>query len=136
MVETKVEYLGDLRCKLTHAPSNMVIYTDAPLDNHGRGENFSPTDLLASAYGACFATILAIAAKERNIDIEGMNIKTIKEMASAPRKISSIGLEINFPKSDYTDREKALIDYVVLNCPVRLSLNPDIDFKIRINYGV
>lgn len=136
MVETQIEYIGDLRCKLTHTQSRTVIYTDPPKDNHGKGENFSPTDLLATAYGACFGSILAIAAKERNMDISGFKIKAIKEMSANPRKISKIGLEIKFPKEDYTDKEKHLIEFVIKTCPVRLSLNPDIDFDVKVFYGI
>src|SRR5437764_4478736 len=98
MVEIQIAYEGQLRCNAVHAPSGTLLSTDAPKDNHGRGESFSPTDLVATALGACMATIMGIYAQRKNINLEGMRIEVSKEMSQdAPRRIARLTSEIWMP---------------------------------------
>ncbi len=127
------KYLGDLRMELTHHQSNSTIITDAPTDNNGKGEAFSPTDLLAGALVSCILTVAAIRAEENNFSIGKPDFRVNKVMQSDPRKISKIEIEIIFfiPLSDL---HKRIIDRAVKTCPVALSLNPSIEQEVTINY--
>ncbi len=135
MVTINVEYLGDLHCKVTHEPSQTSFLTDAPIDNHGRAEYISPTDLTAASIASCIATIMGIAARGRNLDIQGLRISAKKEMTNVPyRRISTIYLDIDFPI--YLDEEgKKLFVNIIKSCPVSRSLNTEIKietiFKIK-----
>lgn len=130
MVTINVEYLGDLHCKVTHEPSNTSFFTDAPLDNQGRAEFISPTDLTAASIASCIATIMGIAARARNIDIQGLHISAKKEMTNVPfRRISAIYLDINFP-IELNEESKKLFINIIKNCPVSRSLNPDIKIEV------
>src|SRR5580658_4209287 len=126
MVNIQIEYQGDLHCKATHGPSGTELSTDAPRDNQGRGESFSPTDLLATALGTCMLTIMGIAARTLNIDISGATASVEKEMtATAPRKIQRLAVSIHIPRSPSpADREK--LERAAHACPVSKSLHPDI----------
>jgi|YNPMSStandDraft_1061717.scaffolds.fasta_scaffold00007_35 putative redox protein len=135
MVTINVEYLGDLHCKVTHEPSQTCFLTDAPLDNQGKAEFISPTDLTAASIASCIATIMGIAAKSRNLDIKGLKIAAKKEMINKPlRRISAIYLDIDFP-IELNDDEKNVFINIIRNCPVSRSLHPDIKidviFKIK-----
>ena len=130
MIEIKVNYEGDLHCSNIHGPSGSNFGTDAPVDNNGRGETFSPTDLVASALGSCMATIMGIVAKRKGIAIEGMAMKVAKHMsADQPRRIAKLEVMIEVPlASDHPDRK--LLESAVLSCPVHQSLHPDIEVPI------
>ena len=127
MVEISVRYTGDLHCAAKHGPSQSEIATDAPLDNKGKGESFSPTDLVATALGSCMATTVGIAAQEHGLDLKGMTIKVSKHMSKdAPRRIVALPSEVHFPLPPVTP-QRALLENVVLNCPVHKSLPPEIE---------
>ena len=126
MVKISVRYEGQLHCSAIHGPSGAKLETDAPVDNEGRGESFSPTDLVATALAACMATIMGIAAKRHSIPLEGMTIETTKEMsADAPRRIVALKSTISIPLSGNHPQRK-LIEAAALGCPVHHSLDPRI----------
>lgn len=132
-VETK--YLGNLRTEAKHIQSQTKIITDAPIDNQGKGEAFSPTDLLATSLTSCMLTIMAISARAHDITLEGVRAETTKVMQSNPRKISEIHVQIYFPDDvSYTDHEKRLLQKAAETCPVHLSLHPDIKKLIVFNW--
>ena len=126
MVTTRTKYLGDLRTEMLHVRSGKVVITDAPLDNKGKGEYFSPTDLVASALGSCIFTIMGIAAREHGFSIDGSSCKITKIMTDTPRKIGEIKIEFDLRGSDYTDKQKKILEYCVKTCPVALSLHESV----------
>ncbi|MES2873896.1 MAG: OsmC family protein [Bacteroidota bacterium] len=134
MATIQTTYLGELRTEATHVYSGNKTITDAPLDNQGKAESFSPTDLLTASLGSCMITIMGIAAREHGINIEGTTCTLTKIMASDPRRVSEIQVVLNFPKGDYTDREKAILERSALTCPVAKSLHPDLVQKVTFNY--
>jgi len=134
MEEYTLSYLGDLRVKARHERSGTEIITDAPVDNEGRGESFSPTDLLATSLGACMLSILGITAKHNNINIEGLAAKVKKIMTSNPRRVGEVIVELNFPPNNYSDKEKIIFERAIKYCPVILSLHEDVIKTIKINY--
>jgi uncharacterized OsmC-like protein len=134
MATVKTTYLGELRTENIHLQSGSKIITDAPLDNRGKGESFSPTDLLATALGNCIMTIMGMRAMDNGIDLIGTEIEITKIMASAPRRVGEVILEFNFPKKNYTEEEKRLIESVAATCPVPLSVHPDLKQTIRFNW--
>jgi uncharacterized OsmC-like protein len=117
---------------MTHLYSGTEVLTDAPLDNQGLAQAFSPTDLTASSLGSCMITIIGIKARDMGIDITGTTAIVTKIMASEPRRISEIQVTLSFPKQDYTDKTKTIIENAARNCPVAKSLHPDI--KQNINF--
>ena len=121
----KVSYKGGLRTEATHLKSGNVIYTDAPTDNEGKGEAFSPTDLASTSLASCIMTIMGIAASKHNIDMEGAEATVTKEMDSNPRRIKQIGITITMPKHEYTSAQKKILEAAAHHCPVGLSLHPD-----------
>lgn len=134
MVAISVVYLGDLRCKALHKPSGSEIMTDAPVDNKGKGQNFSPTDLMATALASCIATVLGIYSKNLNWDLKGMRIEVQKEMSKTPpRRIGSLVTNIWLPLK-YSDEAKAKIEEIAHSCPVHLSLHPDIHAPINLHW--
>jgi putative redox protein len=132
MVEIKLSYEGDLHCSAVHTPSGNTLVTDAPVDNNGRGESFSPTDLVATALGACMATVIGIVARRKEIAVEGMAITVRKFMSEdAPRRISRLELDLDIPlPADHPDRP--LLESAARGCPVHHSLHPDI--KVVMNW--
>jgi uncharacterized OsmC-like protein len=127
MVEISVRYTGDLHCIATHEPSQSEIATDAPIDNKGKGESFSPTDLVATALATCMSTTMGIAAQDHGIDLSGMTVKIGKEMSKdAPRRIVRLPSEVHIPLSPTTP-QRALLEQAALNCPVNKSLPPEIE---------
>lgn len=126
MVEIRMTYSGDLHCTAQHGPSNVELETDAPVDNQGRGEAFSPTDLCATALATCMLTVMGIEARNRGgLAIEGATCRIVKHMSPAPpRKIERLESEIIFPQALSEDDRNAL-ENRALNCPVMLSLHPD-----------
>lgn len=134
MITIKTTYLGELRTENIHVQSGNKVITDAPLDNRGRGEYFSPTDLLATALGSCIMTIMGIKARDNNIDIEGTEVEVTKIMASDPRRVAEVVVEFYFPDKVYSDDEKQLVESVAGISPVPLSLHPDLKQTIRFNW--
>ena len=133
MVKCKMTYQGELHCQLQHGPSGNIIYTDAPVDNHGKGEAFSPTDLMCSAMAACMATIMGIYAEEEGLDLNGCSIEIGKEMSANPRRIARIETVITLPLPADTPHKQAL-EQCVLGSPAMLSLHPDIEVPITWNW--
>ncbi len=131
MVSLVSVYEGGLRCRATHGPSGTTLVTDAPVDNHGKGESFSPTDLMATALGACMMTIMGIVAERHGIDLTGMKAETIKEMTKEPpRRIASLRTRLTIPlPPDHPDRQR--LEQAGRACPVHQSLHPDIDAAIE-----
>ena len=129
-----VKYLGNLRNESTHLRSGNTIITDAPVDNHGKGEAFSPTDLASVSLANCMMTIVAIAADTRNLIIESMEADVKKEMASNPRRISAIHIRLNIT-GQFTDKEKTILHHAALTCPVALSLHPDVNQNIEVTFA-
>jgi len=128
------KYLGDLRTEITHVGSGSVIITDAPLDNKGKGEKFSPTDLVASALGSCIFTIMGIAAREHGFSIDGSTCKITKIMTATPRKIGEIKIEFDFTGNVYTDKQKKILNYCVKTCPVSLTLNESVFQNVTLTF--
>ncbi|MBS1536582.1 MAG: OsmC family protein [Bacteroidetes bacterium] len=126
MVQINITYEGDLHCRLVHAPSGAVMETDAPIDNNGRGESFSPTDMVAAALGSCMGTLMGIKARARELDITGTTITVQKEMTNQPfRKIGRLIVDILLPR-EYSEEEMVVLRNAALTCPVIKSINPDI----------
>lgn len=127
-------YNGNLRTSAKHLASGNAIITDAPVDNNGHGEAFSPTDLVCAALGSCMMTIMGIVANRSNINIEGMEIETTKIMDADPRRIIEVVLTFKMPANNYTDKEKAMLENAARTCPVALSLHPDIKQNVTFQY--
>jgi putative redox protein len=134
MTTSTIEYLGGLRTQLTHTRSGQQFITDAPPDNQGKGDAFSPTDLLATALGACAVTIIGIAANTHGFNIDGTKINITKIMAAAPRRVSEVVVEFHFPKNDYTEKQKTIIRQSALTCPVFQSLHPDLKKTLEFHF--
>tara|TARA_B100000085_G_scaffold235792_1_gene224188 strand:- start:247 stop:651 length:405 start_codon:yes stop_codon:yes gene_type:complete len=130
---SKVNYLGDLRTSAIHIASDKNIITDAPIDNQGKGEAFSPTDTVATALASCLLTIMGIKARDLNIDIKNTTAEVSKVMASNPRRISEIQITVNFTRS-YDQRIKKILEKAALACPVSNSLHPDLKQNILFNW--
>lgn len=134
MVEITVRYQGQLRCAATHGPSQSTILTDAPVDNHGKGEAFSPTDLVAAALPSCIMTILGIYGERHGIDLAGMHARTVKEMSKTPpRRIASLRTTVSIPISAGHPMREAL-ENAAHTCPVHKSIHPDIEAPIEFVY--
>jgi putative redox protein len=131
MVKISTAYEGGLRCRAAHGPSGTTLVTDAPVDNHGKGESFSPTDLVATALGACMMTIMGIVADRHGLDLSGMTAETEKVMtAEPPRRIASLRTRLVIPlPAGHPQRQ--LLEQAALACPVHKSLHPDIDAAIE-----
>jgi putative redox protein len=126
MVEVRIAYEGDLRCRAAHGPSGATLATDAPVDNMGKGEAFSPTDLVGTALGTCMMTIMGIAAQRMNVDLRGATAKVTKEMsANPPRRISRLAVTIRVP-GNLTEEQKQKLQNAALTCPVHKSLHPEV----------
>lgn len=127
MVEIEILYEGDLHCSAVHLPSGNTLVTDAPLDNNGRGEAFSPTDLMATALGSCMATVIGIVAKRKELAIEGMTVNVRKFMSDGqPRRIKRLELDLQIPlPASHVDRK--LLESAARGCPVHQSIHPDIE---------
>lgn len=127
MVEIKLAYEGDLHCSATHTPSGTTLATDAPVDNQGRGESFSPTDLLATALGSCMATVIGIVARRKEIDVAGMAVTVRKFMSEdTPRRVKRLELDLAMPLPA-GHPERALLEATAKGCPVHHSIHPDIE---------
>ena len=134
MHTSEVIYKGELRTNCTHMKSGQQIITDAPIDNNGKGEAFSPTDLLATSLGTCMLTVMGIVAKRNNINMDGTKVEILKVMAESPRRVSEIYIDMFFPSNKYTQKEKDLLEHSAITCPVAKSLHPDIKQKTRFHF--
>lgn len=134
MATSKVTYRGGLRTECTHLRSGSTILTDAPTDNNGKGEAFSPTDLVATALGTCMMTIMGIAAAKNGFAFEGGEIEITKIMAEGPRRITEIIAVVQMPKHDFAPAQKKLLENAAINCPVAKSIHPEIKQTISFVY--
>ena len=130
---SKVTYLGELRTSSIHLQSGSEIITDAPTDNHGRGEAFSPTDMVANSLATCMLSFMGIKANELGVDLEGSTADVTKTMQAEPRKIAKIQVDFNM-KSDADEKSKIILERVARACAVGLSLNPDVVQDITFNW--
>jgi putative redox protein len=135
MVSIQLEYQGDLHCSAVHGPSGTTVSTDAPKDNQGRGESFSPTDLVATALGSCMLTIMGIMARTLQIDIAGATATVDKEMTSAPpRMIQRLTVKIHVPHA-VSEENRQKLERAAHTCPVHKSLHPDVEIPITFTWG-
>ncbi|MBK9638403.1 MAG: OsmC family protein [Bacteroidetes bacterium] len=134
MATIKTKYEGNLRTFSTHLASGSDIMTDAPLDNHGKGEAFSPTDLVSASLGACMLTVMGIAAKAHDIDFNNINMEITKIMALNPRRIAEIAIVFYFNGKEYNDHQKLILEKAARTCPVAMSLHPDLKQSIVFNW--
>ena len=135
MATVETIYLGGLRTEATHVQSGTKILTDAPTDNHGKGEAFSPTDLVATALGSCMMTIMGIAAQTHGIDIDGTKLHITKIMSASPRRIGEIVVEVHFPKPIADQKQREILERAAATCPVAQSLHPDCKQTVSYRYG-
>jgi putative redox protein len=132
---SKIIYNGNLRTTATHLQSGTVIETDAPKDNHGLGERFSPTDLVATALGSCMISIMGIASNTHGINIDHTTCDIEKIMAANPRRISEIVVDIHMKGQDsFSDKQKSILEHAALTCPVYQSLHPDIKKTVTFHW--
>ena len=134
MATVETVYLGGLRTEATHMQSGTKIVTDAPVDNHGKGESFSPTDLVATALGNCMMTLMGIAGNTYNIDIVGTRMSISKVMAADPRRIGEIKIDVHFPKN-YEPKQRKILENAALTCPVSKTLGADCKQTINFIYA-
>lgn len=134
MVAIKIEYQGDLHCSATHGPSGAELSTDAPADNMGKGEAFSPTDLVATALGTCIMTTMAIKAQSMGIDLAGLTVSVEKEMASNPRRIGRLTISLMIPHK-VAERERKVLEATAHACPVHRSISPDVEMPITFQWA-
>ena len=137
-VEIDLVYEGQLHCVATHGPSGATLATDAPVDNHGKGESFSPTDLVATALGACVMTIMGIVADRNQLDLTGTRIHVTKEMIQQPvRRIGKLAVTVTVPSEKaglLSDTDRSKLETAARHCPVHQSLHPDIDAPIEFSW--
>ncbi|HZQ44445.1 MAG TPA: OsmC family protein [Acidobacteriaceae bacterium] len=134
MVSIQLEYQGDLHCKTVHGPSGTELFTDAPKDNQGRGESFSPTDLCATALGSCMLTTMGIAARTLNLDMKGATAVVEKEMTSSgPRKIQRLTVRIRMPKA-LGEEDQLKLERAAHTCPVARSLHPEVEQVVEFGW--
>lgn len=128
---SEIIYKGSLRTEAKHLQSNTIIETDAPTDNQGKGERFSPSDLLATSLGSCMLTIMGIKARDMDISLDGTEVSIQKNMKSEPRRVGGIDVSFNFPASlKLDDKEKTILKRAALTCPVAKSIHPDIELNV------
>ena len=130
----EIKYLGNLRTSSSHLDSGSVINTDAPKDNHGLGEAFSPTDMVCSALASCILTIMAIAVEKHHIDIKETTAIVKKTMGNSPRRIVKIDIDLTFPK-DYDSKTKTILERAAYNCPVHHTLSESVEKNISFKYS-
>lgn len=134
MKTSKIVYKGNLRTESTHLQSGNTIITDAPTDNNGKGEAFSPTDLLATSLGCCMLTIMGIVAGRHNLNIDGTSIEITKIMLADPRRVGEIIVEFTMPKNGYSDKDKSLLEHAAHTCPVAKSLSSELKQTVIFKY--
>ena len=132
---SQIVYKGNLRTEATHLQSQSVIETDAPVDNHGNGERFSPTDIVATALGSCMLTIMGIKARSMQVNLEDTAISIAKKMTDNPRRISGIDVIFTFPDTVRADeKQRAILERAALTCPVAQSIHPDIQVNVQFGW--
>ncbi|MCA8833101.1 OsmC family protein [Hymenobacter pini] len=134
MSTATARYAGNLRTEATHVASGNTILTDAPVDNHGQGEAFSPTDLVAASLGSCMMTIMGIVAARHELDLTGVQWEVTKHMVAEPRRIGQIDVTFRLPAS-LSEKDRAILENAARTCPVALSLNPEIRQEVRFEYS-
>ena len=134
MATIETVYLGSLRTEATHVQSGTKLVTDAPVDNHGKGESFSPTDLVATALGSCMMTLMGIAGQTHDIDVDGTRLSITKVMAADPRRIGEIKIDVRFPKN-YEPKQRKILENAALTCPVSKTLGADCKQTINFIYA-
>lgn len=131
----QIMYTGNLRCHCTHVQSGTVIETDAPTDNRGKGERFSPTDTVCVGLATCIVTTMAIKAQDMGIELAGTNLSVTKYMLSEPRRIGKIEVDLKFPAAlGLEEKDKFFLEKIGDNCPVMKSLHPDIEVLVRYDW--
>tara|TARA_R110001599_G_scaffold293529_4_gene497411 strand:- start:1551 stop:1955 length:405 start_codon:yes stop_codon:yes gene_type:complete len=134
MITVKSKYTGNLSTEAVHVKSGNGIVTDAPVDNNGKGEAFSPTDLVAAALGSCMMTVMAIAGEKKGLNMEGMNVESTKIMSANPRRISEIQLDFFWSDCSLSDKDREWIKEIGLTCPVAQSLREDLKQSIEFHF--
>ncbi|MBS0027934.1 OsmC family protein [Chitinophaga sp. 22321] len=135
MQTASIIYNGELRTTATHLKSGTVIETDAPVDNNGKGERFSPTDLVAAALGSCMLTIMGIKARESNWAIDGTKVSVLKIMGTEPRRITGVNVVFDFPAGhNLGEKERTILERAALNCPVAKSVHPELVQDVTFNW--
>lgn len=134
MIVSKVQYTGSLHTEAVHLRSGAELVTDAPTDNHGRGEAFSPTDLVATATACCMLTTMGILAEDRHLSLEGASARVEKIMSEGPRRIAEIRIELSIPSGTLDEKQKTMLENTARTCPVMLSLDPAMIKEISFRY--
>jgi putative redox protein len=135
MVQIDIDYRGELRCEATHGPSATRLHTDAPVDNQGRGESFSPTDLLATALGTCMVTIMGIAAEGRGWSLEGLSARVTKHMVADPlRRVGRLEVSIRVP-GEWSEEQRAVLRRAAETCPVAQSVSERLRVDLELAFG-
>lgn len=134
MATIETTYTGDLRTQARHVGSGTEIITDAPIDNQGKGEAFSPTDLLSASLGSCMLTIMGIAARTHSINMDQTRVEITKIMASEPRRVAEIRIVFFMPARKYSSKEKAILEHAARTCPVALSLHPELVQDVQFHW--
>ncbi|MBU6338568.1 MAG: OsmC family protein [Rickettsiales bacterium] len=133
-ITIKTKYLGELRTSSIHLKSGNSLITDAPIDNKGKGEAFSPTDLLAASLASCMFTIMGIVANQHEMNIEGASCDVTKIMSANPRKVSEIIVHFTFPKNNFDEKQKEMLRNAAFTCPVALSLHDDLKKTVTFDF--
>lgn len=131
---SKIKYQGNLRVASNHLLSGVEILTDAPLDNHGKGEAFSPTDLVSTALGNCMITLMGITANAHLIKLGKIEAEVHKIMENNPRRIKEIIIEMLIEDKGFTEKQKHLLEFAALNCPVAKSLSENLTQNVSFKY--
>lgn len=134
MATIKANYSGNLRTEAIHIQSGKTLITDAPVDNMGKGEAFSPTDLLATSLGTCMLTTMAIAAQKNGFEMQNVSIEITKIMASNPRRVDEVQISMDLTDTAYTEEQKSILESAALNCPVAKSLHADLKQTVDFIY--
>jgi putative redox protein len=134
IMTASIIYQGDLRCTATHLQSGTVIETDAPTDNRGKGERFSPTDSLCVALGTCIITTMALKARDMNIELQDTRIDITKHMLKDPRRVGQVDVTLHFPPLQLSEQDRSALETSGNNCPVAKSLHPDLKMNIQYNW--
>lgn len=134
MNTAKIKYLGELRTQCTHIKSNQKIITDAPTDNHGKGEAFSPTDLFCTSLVSCMLTVMGLKAQKNNISFPNATAEMEKIMTDDPRRVSEMLVVIKIPNENYTAEQKQILEDAAINCPVAKSISPEIKLEVKFEY--
>ncbi len=134
MPTLKCQYKGQLRTELTHLQSGNTLITDAPIDNHGKGESFSPTDTVAGVLSSCMMTIMGIVAEREQLDMTGLSAEITKVMAADPRRIAEIKIDFSWPACPATEKQREKLKRAALTCPVALSLHADVFQNVNFDF--